>query len=127
MSTRSYTHFVVDPVERYIRSGWEYEEDAKDALREDREDGRRGLKVVARRSLERLGLDPEDKESWMRTLERVRSRATHAPQHIQQDVADYVFHQVTSSDRPLSGKEASAVVAAVTAAIEAAYRKLSED
>ena len=121
-------HFVVDPIEGYIRSGWEYSDDAKDMLQNDREDGLRGLKLFTRQGLIRFGLDPDDETCWMPLVQRVRKKsARYAPNHIQQDVADFVFHQVTSSDNPLSAHEASSVVAMVRNALEEAYRRIAEE
>jgi hypothetical protein len=70
---RAYTHYstyVNARGERKIAGGWEYVEDAQDAVREIRQDARdvgmtvEGLKVYTRTGLLRLGIDPKENANW---------------------------------------------------------------
>lgn len=64
---KKYTHFVVvseSGREWMIDSGWEYEEDAKDAKRETNR--YRFAKVLTRRGVRQIGIDPDDGSNWTR-------------------------------------------------------------
>lgn len=47
-----------------ILSGWEYVEDAKDDLKEWKENGHTGLKVYSKAFLKNRKVDPDDNSNW---------------------------------------------------------------
>ena len=65
----NYTRFVVRPDlgKPCIYSGWDYESDAKDALKEMKEGGKIA-KIVSRRTLEQSGVDPNNGDNWVKGL-----------------------------------------------------------
>jgi hypothetical protein len=60
---KAYKFFVLDLVSNRIVSGWEYNEDARDFVKEQ-ETQTENFKVYTRAYLVRLGLDPAKNASW---------------------------------------------------------------
>lgn len=62
INRKGYKYWVV--VDGKIVSGWEYADDAKDHVREIKDEVEKSAKVYQRVGLKKLGLDPDDNDSW---------------------------------------------------------------
>ena len=62
---KDYTHYVLT-ADNQINSGWHYADDAKDALKDGKSEGRlgAGARVLARVTLVRMGKDPKVNTNW---------------------------------------------------------------
>jgi hypothetical protein len=75
MNQPDYTHYVVDPDDLTIMSGWSFKEDAQDAVRDEAEDvGDRfeapQRKIYTGKYLRSKGADPDDDQNWMGSSSR---------------------------------------------------------
>jgi hypothetical protein len=65
-SGEEYTFFVVTKDNR-IFSAWSYKADAEENRRDADETGSRGLRVLSRAGVKRLGVDPQDESNWVKS------------------------------------------------------------
>lgn len=60
-----YKYYLVNLETKKIQTGWEYKEDAEDALKEAVSFGQKDVVVNTKKSLINQGLNPDENESWL--------------------------------------------------------------